>query len=274
MKKWIKAPLRVAQAYLKNRWEPVPSLLAQETYVIGMSHEGRPIEAFRINEGPKKILFTAMIHGNEVGTRRTLHYLHDWLQRHGNEFKEFTFWFVPCMNPDGFAHSQKNPDYSHGGRKGRFNGKEVDLNRNFPVKSFKKDSHWNHGANYQERTPVFCGDFGGSEPETQALLDLIKGQGISVFFIFHNVGQDVMPSDDKLAQALAHAFSEHSGFPYVDRSEWEKLHQTGTCREWCEENAVSFVEIEGSVKATRYGSDWKRQKAAFLACLELLRHAD
>ncbi len=271
MKKLLKSSARAVKGYLKNRWEPIPSLLNAESYVIGTSHEGRPIEAVKVGEGPKKVLFTAMIHGNEVGTQRTLHYLHDWIQSQAAHFEDFTFWFVPCLNPDGFAHAREHPDYFKGGRKGRFNGKEVDLNRNFPVQSFKKDSHWNHGAGYKEKTPVFCGDFGGSEPETQALIDLIGSQAISVFFIFHNIGQDVMPSDDAVAQALAHTFSEHSGFAYVDRKEWEALGQTGTVREWCEENGVSFVEIEASVKATRYGSDWKRQKSAFIACLNQLK---
>lgn len=271
MKKFLKPIHRVLKGYLKNQWEPIPAILDSHDRVIGHSHEGRPILAYRINTGPKKVLFTSVLHGNEVGTQRLNHHLYHWVLEYAEEFKEFSFWFVPCLNPDGFAHALRHPDYLKGGRKGRFNGRDVDLNRNFPVKSFKKDSHWNHGANYKELTPVFCGEEGGSENETKALTDFILGEGIAVLFMFHNVGEDVMPSNDPLAQKLADLFVAETGFATMTHQDWLKLGQTGTCKEWCEENHVSFVEVEGSVASTRYGSDWNRQKPGLEACLRELK---
>ncbi len=271
MKNLLKTFNRIARGYLKDQWEPIPELLAEETLRLGTSHEGRRIGAYRINSGAKKVLFVAAIHGNEVGTRRTLVHLYAWIKDHSEEFIDFTFWFVPCLNPDGFAQALAHPDYAHGGRKGRFNGKGVDLNRNFPVSSFKKESHWNHGKNYRERTPVFCGEQGGSEPETKALTQFALEQKIEVLFMLHNVGEDVMPSLDARAQKLAKIFSKQSGFSFVSNEEWVALEQTGTFKEWCELHKIAFLEVEASVRAGRYGSDWVRQKPAFLACLEKLK---
>lgn len=271
MKKILKPIHRVLKGYLKNQWEPVPSLEVPHERELGLSHEGRPIVAYRINEGAQHVLFVSAIHGNEVGTQRLNRHLYHWIHSHAEEFKDFSFWFIPCLNPDGFAHASRNPDYLNGGRKGRFNGRGVDLNRNFPVPSFKKDSNWNHGAAYKELTPVFCGEEGGSENEIKALTNFILKEKITLLFMFHNVGEDVMPSNDPLAQKLATIYSQKSGFKLMTHEDWLTLGQTGTFKEWCEANHVSFLEVEGSVKSTRYGSDWKRQKSALEACLRELK---
>jgi len=49
--------------------------------------------------------------------------------------------------------------------------------------------------------------------------------------------------------------------------DWEKIGQTGTAKDWCDDWGISFVEVEGS---TRYGSDWKIQKPAIEAVLKYL----
>ena len=55
---------------------------------------------------------------------------------------------IPTLNPDGLA------------RKSRYNSRGVDLNRNFPASNFKKSRR--------------NGPFPSSEPETKALMKMIR----------------------------------------------------------------------------------------------------
>ena len=69
--------------------------------------------------------------------------------------------FIPCLNPDGMQLGQ------------RTNANVVDLNRNFPTKSWGE----NHGDNAtcdDAETAYYGGTSGGSEIETQFLIDTIR----------------------------------------------------------------------------------------------------
>ncbi len=237
-------------------------------FEIGTSVGGLPIECFQIGHGAHKIIFTAGIHGNEVGTVKLAQHLVDWLHTHAGEFKMMTIFVVLCLNPDGFSMAKKNPDYFHGGRVGRFNKNNVDLNRNFLTNNFRQNSTWMFGKNYSETVPVYCGPRGNSEPETKALTDFILSNSIKILFMFHNAGRDVMGSNDLLAENLARLYAQKTGFQLVNGEMWPTNKQTGTAKNWCEENGISYIEIEGSV---RWGSDWKIQKTALAAVLEELK---
>jgi predicted deacylase len=247
---------------------PIPKEL--ETLTLGFSVKGNPIEAYKIGNGEKAILFASAIHGNEVGTIKTAHHLLNWLNEHQEGYEDFTFWVIPCLNPDGYETALKRPNYLGDGRIGRLNGHGVDLNRNFPTISWRAESDWTHGANYKERTPVFCGLGGASEPEIQALIKLIRTQEIKVWYMFHNKGRDVMGNVNELAQELTKEYSIQSGYRFFSPEEWIDLKQTGTGKEWCDENDVAFIEIEAS---TRWGADWTIQKPAIIGTLDLLKKA-
>lgn len=69
--------------------------------------------------------------------------------------------FIPCLNPDGMQLGQ------------RTNANGVDLNRNFPTKNWGE----NHGDNAtcdDAETAYYGGTSGGSEIETQFLIDTIS----------------------------------------------------------------------------------------------------
>ena len=69
--------------------------------------------------------------------------------------------FMPCLNPDGMQLGQ------------RTNANGVDLNRNFPTKNWGE----NHGDNAtcdDAETAYYGGTSGGSEIETQFLIDTIR----------------------------------------------------------------------------------------------------
>jgi g-D-glutamyl-meso-diaminopimelate peptidase len=263
---------------------------------IGESVEKRPIHCFRVGRGERKILFVSAIHGNEIGTIKLAYFLLDYLSRNEKKFEKTTFFIVPCLNTDGFKKAKEIRGYFKE-RMGRLNTHGVDLNRNFPTSNFRSHcfvlpsknslgtfkyskeiaidgpeakrlglSSVEEGKKGFPKTKI-CGKFGGSEPETKALIDFIVKERISIVFSFHNVGRDVMGGEDQLSKELVEIYAEKSGYEIVEDDEWRKLGHTGTAKDWCDGRGISFVEVEGSA---RYHSDWKDQKPALEAVLEYL----
>lgn len=228
---------------------------------IGKSISGKTIKCFKVGNGKNKKLYTFGIHGNEVGTVKLGHYFTSWLSENVKKLDQYTIFVVPCLNPDGYDMACNRPEYLQGGRTGRFNANNVDLNRNFDTPSFRKKSKWAFGKNYSEKSDVHCGEFGGSEPEIKALTEFIKSEKIKVLLMFHNAGKDIMPNSSKLAKKMAKIYADKTGFRIVKSDHWKELQQTGTAAEWCDIHGISYVEIEGS---TRWGSDWRIQKEAMI----------
>ncbi len=268
MKKRLGQLKRAVVGFIENYLDK-PSVIPVEikSTPLTRSVAGRDVLFYTIGNGPKKILFVSAIHGNEVGTTKLTYELMNYLYHSQNQWSALTFIVIPCLNVDGYNQALARPDYLNGGRIGRLNANNVDLNRNFPTKDFQTTSDWTHGKKYQERTEVFCGKEGGSEPEIAALLNLIKKEQITTYFAFHSAGRDVTGNDNPIAQRLARLFSEKTGYRLCDLTEWKELKQTGTAKAWCDEQGMSYVEVEAS---SRRGSDWKNQRDGLIACIELL----
>ncbi|MEK9132832.1 MAG: M14 family zinc carboxypeptidase [Patescibacteria group bacterium] len=250
----------------QNNLERAPKIPADvKTFAVGESVNKEPIKCFQIGDGPTKVLYVSGIHGNEVGTIKLAHHLMKWMHGNCDKLKDFSLFVIPCLNPDGFKMACKDPDYMGGGKIGRFNANEVDLNRNLDTPSFKSKSAWHFGRNYSESVEVFCGSHGNSEPEIKALTAFIDEHGIKMIFMFHNAGREVMGNENALSQKLTKIYCEKTGFAYVSNEDWAQLKQTGTMKEWCDMHDISYIEVEGS---TRWGSDWKRQKSAIEATLK------
>ncbi|MDQ5889791.1 MAG: g-D-glutamyl-meso-diaminopimelate peptidase [Patescibacteria group bacterium] len=243
----------------------IPKSLAK--FPIGLSHLKNPIDCYRIGNGEIKILFVSGVHGNEVGTVKLSYKLLNFLNKKYLDFPEITFYVIPCLNPDGFLAAKKNKDFINGGKVGRFNNKNVDLNRNFNTPSFKKESLWSFGKKYSQNIKVNCGDEGNSEPEIQAIIKFIETNNIKFIFSFHNVGADVLPGDTELSKKIGDIYKKETGYKIMLSEEWGKLKQTGTFKEWCDMRGLSFLEVETS---KRWGSDWSKQKKAIEAVVGYL----
>jgi protein MpaA len=120
---------------------------ALASLVIGHSVQGREIRATRVgDEGAAvNVLVVGDVHGNEPAGEAIVRALRK------AHVDGVTFWLVRTGNPDGRA------------ARTRQNARGVDLNRNFPWR-------WRGGA----RGTYFPGPKAGSEPETQALMRLVR----------------------------------------------------------------------------------------------------
>ena len=120
---------------------------ALASLVIGHSVQGREIRATRVGEegAAVNVLVVGDVHGNEPAGEAIVAALRK------QSVEGVAFWLVRTGNPDGRAADTRQN--AHG----------VDLNRNFPWR-------WRGG----ERGTYFPGRRAGSEPETQALMRLVR----------------------------------------------------------------------------------------------------
>ncbi|HSS40568.1 MAG TPA: M14 family zinc carboxypeptidase [Polyangia bacterium] len=153
---------------------------------IGRSTEGRPIVARRFGGPGAPLLVMGGIHGDEPAS---VDALLDLLARLPGAPVAAPFWLVPAANPDGLWAGRKN------------SARDVDLNRNFPARSFRTD----HAPGY------FPGLAPLSEPETRAVAELIAREdpcgAVAVHAPFACVNYDGP------AAAWAEAVSRACGWP-------------------------------------------------------------
>ncbi len=139
---------------------------------IGTSADGNDIVAYHFGEGDTELLFIGGIHGGySVNTSLLAFTLIDHLEANPDLIPDnVTVTVIPVLNPDGLKRVTGSTDRfdiddvkADTATKiaGRFNGNEVDLNRNF-------DCEWKQEGTWQSRT-VSGGDAAFSEPEAAAI---------------------------------------------------------------------------------------------------------
>jgi protein MpaA len=148
---------------------------------VGRSTEGRPIVARRFGGPGSPLLLMGGIHGDEPASVDALLELVPRMPGAGAP----PVWLIPAANPDGLLALRKN------------SARDVDLNRNFPARSFRTD----HAPGYSPGPAPL------SEPETRAIATLIERDGlrgaVAVHAPFACVNFDGPATD--WAQAVARA---------------------------------------------------------------------
>jgi protein MpaA len=129
---------------------------ALASLLIGHSAQGREIRATPVGDGPVNVLVVGDVHGNEPAGEAIV----ASLARH--PVSRVTFWLVRTANPDGRVAGMRQ------------NARGVDLNRNFPYR-------WARGA----RGTYYPGRKAGSEPETQAIMRLVRRVKPSLAIYYH-----------------------------------------------------------------------------------------
>jgi protein MpaA len=161
---------------------------ALATLVLGHSVEGREIRATRVGEegAPVNVLVVGNVHGNETAGEAIIAALR---QRAVGRTEGVTFWLVRTANPDGRAHDTRQ------------NARGVDLNRNFPWR-------WRSGA----RGTYYPGPRAGSEPETRALMRLVKRVRPQLGIYYHQaLGMTVKARG--IDKAVQREYARRTGLP-------------------------------------------------------------
>jgi len=229
-------------------------------HVIGSSIEGRPIIAIKIGKGDKKLLINGTQHAREwIATMVTMAVADRLVRNYDSDprVKAFvdstTLWVVPVVNPDGYQYSWGSDRYW---RKNRRDKHGVDLNRNFGV------AWGGSGASKNKRNETYRGEYAFSEPETQAIRDLVKRERFAAHVDFHAFGQLLLypwththtqapdraryrAVGDRLASAM---FAQHEK-RYALQSGADLYAAAGTATDWMygDAEALSFtIELRPS----------------------------
>jgi len=270
-----------------------PDIISTES--IGSSVQGRDITLLKLGTGSRKVLVVAGMHSREgIAVTFTMRCIDEYAQAmaSGKSYgrynvkkllSEYTIYFVPLINPDGmdiFAGLEQ-PEYTDvpyteeelDEFKNTANG--VNLNRNFPFE-WGKD-----GVNIS--TPdhrSYAGASAGSEPETQAIIELCKAHEFEWLLDMHCKGhliyyQDKVNEVTKESNRLARRLYSRFEFTLTDQSNVFEI--SGGLENWFrKEYGKPGICVE--LVASKYSSDvneyfdvkteWQKTRGVFLACLE------
>lgn len=248
-------PAEVVDAYLDTLAEADPDATRVER--IGSSVHGRPIRAIRIStasDDAPAFVINGGQHAREWISVMTSTCLADRMVRGRAEdprlaslLDRMQVWVVPLVNPDGYAYSWERDRYW---RKNRRGDHGVDLNRNFPT------AWGGRGASDQPASPIYHGTHPLSEPEAQALAELIERVPTRLHLDYHSFSQLLLhpwshtgqPAKDKarmsaLGDWMASAIHATHGKRYEVVSGAGLYPAAGTLMDWVydEHDAVSFV---------------------------------
>lgn len=170
---------------------------------IGKSHDERAIPMIKLGKGKKGIICCAGVHGREtINPVVILHMVECYLKIHAghkdvdihglwrkkmeDNLQDYSFYFIPLLNPDGYAIALKGFDAirKEGLRsiaegmgipfkEWKYNARGMDINRNFPSVTWK-----GVGAP-------------GSEAETKALMKVFNKIDSIGFLDFHSRGKSI-----------------------------------------------------------------------------------
>ena len=278
------------EAFLKKMNEAYPSI--SRLVSIGNSVEGRSIWAIKISDNPSSdelepsILFNSMHHAREVMTPEIgidiVEYL---LSNYATDAKvknwvdENEIWVVPMLNVDG---NNKVWGGSSMWRKNTRGGYGVDINRNYPFK-------WNacNGSSGSTWSQTYRGPSAASEPETQALMNLVSAIKPVFNISYHSYSELVLyPYGCQGEKTRTHSVVSKIGkeigeiLDYVPGTPWEILYGVdGGDVDWmyADQQVIPYV-IE--LNSTREGfqpsySKWrdktvKRNRPAWMHLLDRL----
>lgn len=180
-----------------------------EREILTWTVQGREVEAFRIGEGNRTVIFTAAHHGNESITSLLLwRFLADYCQKTEQNqtlygfscrglFRKTTLYAIPLVNPDGAELARRNPAW-------KANANGVDLNLNYPAR-------WEQAKAIKAKAPG-PRDYPGREPldqpETIALAEFTRRIRPDTVAAWHTQGGEIYGAED----AFGHLLARESGY--------------------------------------------------------------
>jgi hypothetical protein len=248
---------------------PASATPAAGVATIGTSYGGRPIERYAFGDGPAHLAFVGALHGGyEWNTANLAYALIDYFERNPALVPEaVTLHIVPVANPDGLARVA--PGWATGAIAppagdiadtftGRFNGRDVDLNRNWAC-------NWQPTGIWRDQV-VDAGLSAFSEPETVALRNYFLETPMQAVVFWHSAAGTVLAGrcvDEGHApsQALADVYATASGY---SRQTPLGYAINGDASDWLTTQGIPSIAIE---LTDHSAIEWDRNLAGTLAVL-------
>jgi hypothetical protein len=208
--------------------------------VIGTSWEGRDIHMIKVSdnvtadETEPEICIMGMHHAREwMSVEVPMYYLNHLVNNYGSDGRATwmvnnrEIFLIPIVNPDGYVFSQAQEVQNMWRKNRRDNGDityGVDNNRNYNgSQNNDSDGEWGGvGASHTTNHEDYCGPSAFSEPENQAIRDLIISRDFRITLSYHSFGRDiywpwgystgVQAPDDYYLKAIAQNMSSINGY--------------------------------------------------------------
>jgi len=261
----IAAPARTQTPTALASLRPVVSITWPITEVLGHSTLEWPIVAYQFGAGPARLAFIGGIHGGYEWNSILLAYeAIDHFAAHPEQIPEsVSLIIVPSANPDGqdrilnhvgrFTSAEVPTDTAAG----RFNGNEVDLNRNW-------DQNWAPVGTWRNQE-VSGGDAPFSEVETQILRDFLRTMDAVVLWHSARPGVYAAFCDDVYppSQVLAVVYADAAQYPLYEG--FDDYAVTGGAVDWLACAGVPAIAVE---LTNHTDTDGAQNRAAILAVID------
>lgn len=238
---------------------------------IGTSAGGRPIIAYHYGPAAalEEVLFVGGIHGGySPNTSLVAYEIMAHLEQSGGIIPDnVKVTVIPVLNPDGLqeivgtTERFASSDIPSGDRsEGRFNGNDVDLNRNF-------DCDWQADAVWQTRA-VSGGTAAFSEPEAKAIRDYVSANRPEAVVVYYSAAGGVYGSNchgDMLdaTEDLVGAYAAASG--YGAHAVFDFYETTGDLTNWLAKEGIPAISV---LLSTHTDAEWDKNREGVEAVLE------
>jgi hypothetical protein len=229
---------------------------------IGTSTYGRPIVMLTVsdnpelNEGEPEVLYDGIHHAREpMGIMNLIYFLEYLLDNYGTS-PQVTYlvdnrklWFVPVVNPDGYAINEsiyvETSDFGFWRKNARDNNENgvidnddgVDLNRNYGYMWGYDDT----GSSPEPTSGVYRGPSEFSEPETGIIRDLCESRFFQLAFNYHASGglliypwgySDIDTPDSLIFRELTDRMAELNNYQFGTGSQTVYYVTNGDADDW------------------------------------------
>jgi len=215
--------------------------------IIGASVEKREIIAYHFGNGTKEILFVGGIHGGYSWNTALIAYeLMDYLEKASSTIPtNVRVTIIPVLNPDGLAKITAStttrfspPDISLDSTllaSARFNGRNVDLNRNF-------DCDWQSSGTWQNKP--------------------------SAVVVFYSAAGGVYASNchnsiSAETRALTKTYADASGYKAYEDFDFYEI--TGDMVNWLAKNNIPAISV---LLSNHKDTEWTKNKAGIDALIK------
>ncbi|QQR65355.1 hypothetical protein IPH92_02115 [Candidatus Kaiserbacteria bacterium] len=261
-------PTPVEEEIPQNKEETTVTPEPMSRAVIGVSVEGREIEAYTYGTGDTHLLFVGGIHGGYEWNSVLLAYAFmDYFEASPEKIpSNIRVTIIPSANPDGVYEvigkegrfeGADVPLSTGGAGKGRFNAHDVDLNRNFDCK-WKPESTWRNSI-------VSAGTAPFSEPEASAIRDFVLKYKPAAGIFWHSQSNAVYASECtegilSETRTLMDIYAKAAEYPAVDSFSAYAI--TGDVEGWLASIGVPAITVELKTHET---IEWEKNLAGVTA---------
>ena len=211
----------------------------------GYSHQDRAIDSYSFGAGQVNVLLLAGVHGDECeGFGVAERFLELLVNKTYSLPTALRLMVLPRLNPDGCAALSRS------------NAKNVDLNRNLPTQN------WSAIIDNPRYQP---GMAPGSEPENEALIQLIESFQPSLILSLHSYSRPMVNYDGAFSQEVAEVMARANGLTARGDIGYPTTGSLGTYAAL--ERQIPTVTLE-ILKGQNLETAWSEQRPALIAALE------